>query len=121
MGTAIRCSDSDEPIWRDRTSGIPAEKEDSEWHARPMADGAIGDSQTCAELVHLLVSAHHDVQGFSAEHDSVAECIELGRGGDQSWILALYPNLLLDADLTVLIRKGTVGLVVYRCSCCAEG
>lgn len=27
MGIANCCSDSDEPIWRDRTSDIPAEKE----------------------------------------------------------------------------------------------
>lgn len=80
-----------------------------------MTDGAIGYSQTCAELVHLLVSTHHDVEGLSAEHDCVAECIELGRGGNQGWILAFYPNLFLDTDFTVFVCKGAVGLVVCRC------
>src|SRR4051812_23185590 len=74
----------------------PRKKVEPKWCNHPIADGAIDYCQTCAELVDLLVATHHDVQGFSAQHQTVSKGVELCRGGDESWILTLDSYLFFN-------------------------
>lgn len=85
-----------------------------------MADGAFDCWQTRPELVYLLVTTHDNVQGFPAQHQTVSKGVELCRGGDEGWILALHPYLLFYANMVVSISECAVGLIMRRCSCSTE-
>jgi len=50
----------------------------------------------------------------------VFERVELCRCGNQGRILALYSDLLLDADVLAFVFEGAVGFVVRWRSCTSE-
>jgi len=95
----------------------PRKKVASEWCVRPMTDSAIECWQTRAELVCLLVTTHDNVQSLSAQHQAVSESVELCRGGDEGWILALHPYLFSYTNVMVSVFECAVGFVVRRRSC----
>jgi hypothetical protein len=74
----------------------------------------------CPELVELLVSTHHDVERFAAQHDAVLERVELCRRRDQGGVLRLNSDLLFDADVLAFVFEGAAGFVVRGCSCSAK-
>jgi hypothetical protein len=74
----------------------------------------------CPELVELLVSTHHDVERFAAQHNAVLERVELCRRRDQGGVLRLNSDLLFDADVLAFVFEGAVGFVVRGRSCSAK-
>jgi len=85
-----------------------------------MADSAIDCWRTRAELVCLLVTTHDNVQGLSAQHQAVSKGVELCRGGDEGWILALHSYLFFYTNVMTSVFECAVGFVVCRRSCSTE-
>jgi len=69
----------------------------------------------------VLVTAHDDIEGLSAQHDAMLEGIELCRRGNQSWILAFDTDLLFHADVLAPVLERAVGLIMGRGARAAKG